>query len=150
MTQKEKNENIKPEYNVQIPVQVFMHPEIDPYSLKIFTYMKFRYQFFQLQGGTFHESNTTISDATGVSRSKVIESINKLVSLGFVVRQERHGLGSEKANQTNIYTVMDILTPNGVVVKQVKKAKKSVQKEPEKIPTKVETRPSWGDEEDPF
>jgi len=119
----QKKDNIKPEHNVQIPMEVLLHKEIDTYSLKVFTYMKFRYQFFTMQGMTFHESNTTIAEATQMSRSKVIESINKLVELGFVSRQTRHGAGSEKGSQTNIYVVSDILTPNGVVVKQEKKVK---------------------------
>lgn len=123
MAQKEKNEAILDHYNVQIPAQILLHPEIDAYCLKVFAYMKFRYQHFTLKGMTFHESNTTIAEAIGVSRSKVIDSINKLIDLGFVNRQTRHGAGSEKGNQTNIYVVMDILTPNGVVVKQEKKVK---------------------------
>ena len=131
----QKKDNIKPEHNVQIPMQVLLHKEIDTYSLKVFAYMKFRYQFFTMQGLTFHESNTTIAEATQMSRSKVIESINNLVELGFVSRQKpRHGAGSEKGSQTNIYIVSDILTPKGVVVKQEKKARqqqKPQQKEVE-------------------
>lgn len=150
MTQKEKNGNIKPDHNVQIPAQILLHPEMDVYTLKVFAYMKFRYQYFILQGNTFHESNSTISEATGISRSKVIEAINKLVSLGFVVRQERHGVGSDKGNQTNIYTVMDILTPNGVVTRHEKKLTKPKQKTTEKIPPKVDISHSLGDLDDPF
>jgi hypothetical protein len=119
MTQ--KNEAILPHHNVQIPMEVLLHPEMDTYSLKVFAYMKFRYQFFTLKGLPFMESNSTISDMIGVSRSKVIESINNLVDLGFVVRQERHGKGSVKKDQTNIYIVKDILTPNGAVTQQKKK-----------------------------
>lgn len=141
----QKKDNIKPEHNVQIPMQVLLHKEIDTYSLKVFAYMKFRYQFFTMQGSTFHESNTTIAEATQMSRSKVIESINKLVELGFVSRQTRHGSGSEKGSQTNIYIVSDILIPNGVVVKQEKKVKyqqKPQQKEVE--PNLFIPEPDWG------
>lgn len=123
MAQKEKNDIIKDHHNVQIPAQILLHPDIDAYCLKVFAYMKFRYQFFTLKGLTFHESNTKIGEVIGVSRSKVIDSVNKLIELGFVVRQARYGAGSEKGNQTNIYVVMDILTPNGKVVKQEKKVK---------------------------
>lgn len=118
MTQ--KNEAILPNHNVQIPMEVLLHPKIDTYSLKVFAYMKFRYQFFTRIGSPFMESNSTISDMIGISRSKVIESINNLVDLGFVVRQERHGKGSVKKDQTNIYIVKDVLTPNGIVVQQKK------------------------------
>jgi biotin operon repressor len=142
-----KNEAILPHYNVQIPMEVLLHSEIDTYSLKVFAYMKFRYQFFKLQGNTFHESNTTISEAIGISRSKVIESINKLVNLGFVIRQERHGLGSDKANQTNVYTVMDILTPNGVITKQTKK---QAHKEPKKQVPLPQVNTTWFNDDEPF
>lgn len=149
MAQKDKNEAIKDFHNVQIPAQIFMHPEIDPYTFKVFAYMKFRYQFFTLKGMSFHESNTTIGEAIGISRSKVIDAINKLISLGFVVRQARHGAGSEKGNQTNIYIVMDVLTPNGKVVKQENKVKQ-VPNIPQFTPRTKEIipEPHWGD--DPF
>lgn len=140
----QKKDNIKPEHNVQISMQVLLHKEIDTYSLKVFAYMKFRYQFFTMQGLTFHESNTTIAEATHMSRSKVIESINNLVELGFVSRQTRHGAGSEKGNQTNIYVVSDILTPNGVVVKQEKKVKQ--QQRPQQKVVKPDVfipEPDW-------
>jgi predicted transcriptional regulator len=148
--EKKKNENIKPEHNVQIPMQVLLHPQVDTYSLKVFAYMKFRYQFFKLKGLDFVESNSTISEAIGVSRSKVIESINNLVELGFLHRQERHGKGSDKKNQTNIYTVMDILIPNGVVTKQSKKVTQQPSKTVEKPKPKTEVIPSWMEEDVPF
>lgn len=149
MTQQEKNEKLKPEWNVQIPVQVLMHPEIDAYSLKVFAYMKFRYQFFKRKGLEFLESNTTISEAIGISRSKVIDSINKLIRLGFLHRLERHGKGSEKSNQTNIYTVMDILTPNGVVTQHKKKVKSEAKDSPKPhIP--IPQNGWYDDENDPF
>lgn len=148
--EKKKNENIKPEHNVQIPMQVLLHPEMDTYSLKVFAYMKFRYQFFKHKGLDFVESNSTISEAIGVSRSKVIESINNLIKLGFLHRQERHGKGSDKKNQTNIYTVMDILTPNGVVTRQSKKVAQPTLKPVEKHTPKTEVIPNWMEEDDPF
>ncbi len=109
-------------------MEILLHPEMDVYTLKVFAYMKFRYQFFTLKNLPFMESNSTISGMIDVSRSKVIESINKLVDLGFVVRQERHGKGSVKKDQTNIYIVKDILTPNGVVTQQKKKEKSAPSK----------------------
>ena len=149
MTQKEKNEVIKAHHNVQIPMQILLHPDIDAYCLKVFAYMKFRYQFFTLKGMTFHESNTTIAEAIDVSRSKVIDSINKLIELGFVNRQTRHGVGSEKGNQTNIYVVMDILTPNGSVVKQEKRVKQQPKTQQFAPKQKVFIpEPDW--EDDPF
>ena len=148
--EKKKNENIKPEHNVQIPMQALLHPEMDTYSLKVFAYMKFRYQFFARRGQDFHESNSTISDALGISRSKVIESINNLIELGFLHRQERHGKGSDKKNQTNIYTVMDILTPNGVVTRQSKKVAQPTLKPVEKHTPKTEVIPNWMEEDEPF
>lgn len=151
MTQ--KNEAILPHHNVQIPMEVLLHEEMDTYSLKVFAYMKFRYQFFTLKGLPFMESNSTISDMIGVSRSKVIESINKLVDLGFVVRQERHGKGSIKKDQTNVYIVKDILTPNGIVTQQ--KKKESTPKKPAPVvnkPTLIEDKSLcwWEDQEEPF
>lgn len=148
--EKKKNENIKPEHNVQIPMQVLLHPEMDTYSLKVFAYMKFRYQFFKHKGLDFVESNSTISEAIGVSRSKVIESINNLIELGFLHRQERHGKGSDKKNQTNIYTVMDILIPNGMVTRQSKKVAQSTVKPLEKPTLKAEVISSWMEEDEPF
>lgn len=148
--EKKKKENIKPEWNVQIPMQVLLHPKMDTYSLKVFAYMKFRYQFFKREGSDFVESNSTIAEAISVSRSKVIESINNLIELGFLHRQERHGKGSDKNNQTNIYTVMDILTPNGTVTKQSKKVAQPTVKPVEKYAPKTEVIPSWMEEDDPF
>lgn len=148
--EKTKKENIKPEWNVQIPMQVLLHPQVDTYSLKVFAYMKFRYQFFKRKGLDFLESNSTIAEAIGISRSKVIESINNLIQLGFLQRQERHGKGSDKNNQTNIYTVMDILTLNGVVSKQVKKVLLPTMKTVENTPPKTEFISDWSIEDDPF
>lgn len=149
MTKKEKNGAILDHYNVQIPAQILLHPDIDPYCLKVFAYMKFRYQRYVKDGMTFHESNSTISAAISVSRSKVIESINKLVELGFVVRQIRHGAGSEKGNQTNIYIVMDILTPNGQVKWKEKGVKSEVKESPK--PHIPAPQNDWYDgEDDPF
>lgn len=151
MTQEIQNDNLKPNFNVQIPVEILLHPEIDAYALKVFAYMKLRYQFFAHKKLPFMESNSTISDRVGVSRSKVIESINKLQELGFVMRQERHGKGSAKKEQTNIYIVKDILTPNGEVVWQEKKQKKVVTEKPVKKVI-IPQENSWylDDSEDPF
>ena len=146
MTHQQNNEKLKPEWNVQIPVQVFMHSEIDAYTLKVFAYMKFRYQFFKKKGLHFTESNSTIAEATSMSRSKVIDAIGKLIALGFLLKQERFGKGSEKKNQTNIYTVMDVLTPNGVVTQQEKKAKVTPRATPK--PKVVVAEREWFDDDD--
>jgi biotin operon repressor len=151
MTEQTQKEILLPHFNTQVPVEVLLHPEIDAYALKIFAYMKLRYQFFAYKQLPFMESNSTISERTGVSRSKVIESINTLVSLGFVIRQERHGKGSVKKEQTNIYVVKDILTPNGEVVWQEKKVKKSKEVYPQVKREKEQNYPSFLDDfEVPF
>lgn len=128
--QKEKKqkvypETLQPQFNVQIPVEVLLHNELDAYAVLVFGYMKLRFQFFQNKGKPYCESNTTISSATGLSRSKVIESINKLESLGFVVRELRNRVGVSKTEQTNIYTVVDCLAKDTPVFKPKTEVKKT-------------------------
>jgi len=89
---------------------VLFHKDVDTYTLKVFAYMKFRYQYFNNSlKTTYHESNTTIAEAVGISRRKVIECISKLENAGFVTKQIRNGCGVDKQDQTNIYTVKDCL-----------------------------------------
>lgn len=111
-TEKKKvySENLKNHHNVQLPVEVLLHQETDPYDVMVFSYMKLRYQFFTHKGLQFCESNTTIASALSISRRKVIECINKLERLGFIHRELRNVSGVDKSEQTNIYTVTDCIS----------------------------------------
>jgi biotin operon repressor len=110
-TPKKLPEKLKPKHNVQIPVEVMQHPDLDVYCLAVYAYMKLRYQYFNnFLKTTYHESNTTIADAVGASRRKVIECIGKLEKAGFVTKKIRNGSGVDKKEQTNIYTVKDCLS----------------------------------------
>jgi len=101
---------VKSDSNVQIPVEVLCHENLDAYCVVVFAYMKLRYQFFNDHLKTsFHESNSTIADAVGLSRSKVISCIDKLIEAGFVTKKTRNVVGVSKTEQTNIYTVTDCL-----------------------------------------
>lgn len=101
---------LKPTHNVQLPVEVLGHPDLDVYCIAVFSYMKLRYQYFNgYLKTTYHESNSTIAEAVGMSRRKVIECISALEKAGFVTKQIRNKAGSSKQEQTNIYTVKDCL-----------------------------------------
>jgi len=104
-------ETIKKKHNVQIPAEVLLHQDLDTYCIVVYGYMKLRHQYFvDHLKSTYHESNTTIANAVGLSRSKVIECISKLEKAGFVIKKIRNGSGVDKKEQTNIYTVRDCLT----------------------------------------
>lgn len=110
-TKKKLPEAVKPKHNVQIPVEVMQHPDLDVYCLAVFAYMKLRYQYFNnFLKTTYHESNSTIAAAVGASRRKVIECISKLEKAGFVTKKVRNGSGVDKTEQTNIYTLRDCLS----------------------------------------
>lgn len=102
--------NVKPKHNIQLPAEVIGHPDLDVYCIVVFSYMKLRYQYFNgFLKTTYHESNSTIAEAVGISRRKVIDCIDKLEKAGFVTKQVRNKAGSSKTEQTNIYTVKDCL-----------------------------------------
>lgn len=129
-------ETLQPHFNVQIPVEVLLHQDLDTYSVVVFAYMKLRFQYFQNINKPYCESNNTIASAVGLSRSKVIESINKLESLGFLVREVRNRLGIDKKEQTNIYTVVDCLAESNPVftVKKIEKTKTQTKVFPVEFP----------------
>lgn len=145
-TQKNKvfTDKILPHHNVQVPFEVISHQELDCYCIAVFAYMKLRYQYFEdTLKSKYCESNTTIANALGISRSKVIDCLHKLESAGFLIKQTRNSAGVSKQDQTNIYIVSDVL----------RNQKPEVSKTPkEKAYTPITKDYSWLDDpnNDPF
>lgn len=100
---------LQPHLNVQVPVEVLLHKGLSSNDKVVFSYMKLRYQFFSSKGMPYCESNTTIANALGLSRSTVIRSISKLSEEGFITKDIRNSQGVGRSEQTNLYVVKDCL-----------------------------------------
>lgn len=94
--------NLKPQHNVQVPVQVLLNNNLDANSVRVFCYMKLRFQFFQSIGKDFCESLDHIAQTLCTSKSTLLRAIRSLEKEGFVERVFNH-------NKTNIFIVRDCL-----------------------------------------
>jgi len=70
---------IKDAHNVLVPWSILGNKELTSNDKVVYSYMKFRYQFFKYKGLSYRESNLTISKAVGLSRTTVVKSIATLV-----------------------------------------------------------------------
>lgn len=75
-------------------------------------------------GAKAFPSYKTIAEATGISRDKVIKSVNKLIQKGYIEKKPRSKAGER---QTNIYTISNLVVDNYHLV---------VDNDPYKEPTK--------------
>jgi DNA replication protein DnaD len=104
MTTQKKEFNKK--HNVQIPMEVLLHPEITGNMIKVFAYMKFRYQFFVIKKKKqYFESLDTIANAVSISKRTVNDCVNSLESFGFIQKLDK----KDRFGLTNNYKVRDCL-----------------------------------------
>ena len=96
---------LKPEHNVQIPVEVLCHKDMTGNTLMVYGYMKLRYQFFNSIGKEYRESHRTMADALGISIRTTLSSISSLQVMGFVVMLVHSG----GQGYTNTYKIVDCL-----------------------------------------
>lgn len=74
--------------------------ELSPTDIRIFLYLKFRWQFFQSKGSEFYESTMKIADEVKASERTVRRSIEKLEKLGYLEVVNRPG-------KTSLYITKD-------------------------------------------
>ena len=95
----------KPTHNVQIPVEVLLNNNLDATSVRVFAYIKLRYQFFNSLNKDMTESVKTMCETLNLSRSTFQRSIRKLQQEGLLQIIPKPPL-------TNAYVITDCLTNN--------------------------------------
>lgn len=65
--------------------------KLSPMDIKVYLYMKFRWQFFDSLGKPFNESVETIAKATGVNEKSIRRSIKNLQVEGYLFVEKRAG-----------------------------------------------------------
>lgn len=78
-------------FSVLCSYGILSNPEVSPTDLRIYLYIKFRWQFFQSKGAEFCESTTTISKEIGVSEKTVRRAMDNLEGLGYLEIVNRPG-----------------------------------------------------------
>lgn len=78
-------------FSVLCSYGILSHKEVSPTDLRVYLYIKFRWQFFQNMGAEFCESTTTISKEVGVSEKTVRRSLETLERIGYVEVVNRPG-----------------------------------------------------------
>lgn len=78
-------------FSVLCSYGILSHPEVSPTELRVYLYIKFRWQFFQNMGAEFCESTTTISKEVGVSEKTVRRAMENLERLGYLEVVNRAG-----------------------------------------------------------
>lgn len=89
-------------FSVLCSYGILSNPEVSPTDLRVYLYIKFRWQFFQSKGAEFIESVSTIADAINTSTRSVQRSLKTLESLGYLEVVERPG-------KTSLYIPLDEL-----------------------------------------
>jgi len=78
-------------FSVLCSYGILSNKEVSPTDLRVYLYIKFRWQFFQSRGDEFCESTTTISKEVAVSEKTVRRALDKLASLGYLEIVNRPG-----------------------------------------------------------
>lgn len=91
---------ISKSFSVLCSYGMISNPELSPTDIRIFLYLKFRWQFFQSRGSEFCESTTTIAEEVKVSERTVRRSMEKLEELGYLEVVNRPG-------KTSLYITKD-------------------------------------------
>ncbi|MBL5841133.1 helix-turn-helix domain-containing protein [Enterobacter asburiae] len=78
-------------FSVLCSYGILSNPKVSPTDLRIYLYIKFRWQFFQSRGAEFCESTTTISKEIGVSEKTVRRAMDNLEKLGYLEIVNRPG-----------------------------------------------------------
>ena len=100
--QKEYN----PKHNVQIPLELLYHKGVTGNMLKVYAYMKFRYQFFTIKKKmSYFESLETISERVSISKRTTNDCIIQLERWGFIQKLDK----KERFGKSCIYKVVDCL-----------------------------------------
>ncbi|AGZ17712.1 replication initiation protein [Escherichia phage 4MG] len=89
-------------FSVLCSYGILSNPEVSSTDLRVYLYIKFRWQFFQSKGAEFVESVNTIAEATSVSPRSVQRSLKTLEALGYLEVVERPG-------KTSLYIPLDEL-----------------------------------------
>lgn len=91
---------ISKSFSVLCSYGMISNPELSPTDIRIFLYLKFRWQFFQSRGSEFCESTTTIAEEVKVSERTIRRSMEKLEELGYLEVVNRPG-------KTSLYITKD-------------------------------------------
>lgn len=91
---------ISKSFSVLCSYGMISNPDLSPTDIRIFLYLKFRWQFFQSRGSEFCESTTTIAEVVKVSERTVRRSMEKLEQLGYLEVVNRPG-------KTSLYITKD-------------------------------------------
>lgn len=91
---------ISKSFSVLCSYGMISNPELSPTDIRIFLYLKFRWQFFQSRGSEFCESTTTIAEEVKISERTVRRSMEKLEELGYLEVVNRPG-------KTSLYITKD-------------------------------------------
>ena len=67
------------------------NPELSPTEIRVYLYIKFRWQFFQSRGDEFRESVTTIGKVLNLSGRTVLRSMEVLSKHGYLDVVPRKG-----------------------------------------------------------
>uniref|UniRef100_A0AAU8GGZ5 Replication initiation protein n=1 Tax=Salmonella phage vB_SEnST11_KE22 TaxID=3161173 RepID=A0AAU8GGZ5_9CAUD len=87
-------------FSVLCSYGMISNPDLTPTDIRIFLYLKFRWQFFHSKNSEFCESATTIAKEAKVSERTVRRSMEKLESLGYLEVVNRPG-------KTSLYITKD-------------------------------------------
>ncbi len=93
---------ISKSFSVLCSYGILSNPEVSPTDLRVYLYIKFRWQFFQSKGAEFVESVSTIAEAISISPRSVQRSLKNLEALGYLEVVERSG-------KTSLYIPLDEL-----------------------------------------
>lgn len=88
--------DINKKFSVLCSYGILSDKNLTAIDVRVYLYIKFRWQFFMKNSLDFNESVETIASATNTSKRSVINSINNLKKQGYLDVKERKG-------KTNLY-----------------------------------------------
>ena len=89
-------------FSVLCSYGILSNKKVTASDLRVYLYIKFRWQFFQSRGAEFVESVNTIAEAIDLSPRSVQRAIKNLVASGYLEIVERAG-------KTSLYIPFDEL-----------------------------------------
>lgn len=87
-------------FSVLCSYGILVNPEVSPTDLRVYLYIKFRWQFFQSQGKEYYESLKVMGETVGLKTRQLQNCIKSLEKAGYLEVVERPG-------KTSLYIPFD-------------------------------------------